>query len=527
MASNVAAMLILGLLLSVITLMGRSTIVSSGVMERASTAAIERATSRANTNFTIESIAVFGTTVTIELKNTGSTTATDYTHMDFIADYVGGGSTIITRLTYTEGALLADEWKKSSISPDNLEEDTWNRTEVLTLDGRLSSSPDTSTTATFAVGTPDGVTRTISVVVDAAINDILEVDQGQSPKIIPVSGDIYAVPYEGAGDDGFLKTVEIASSGEIRDEELDSLEFDTSNGETPDIIGISGDVYAIAYEGNGSDGFLKTVTIATDGQITDPVVDTLEFDTSQGKEPNIISISGDVYAIAYAGDRDDGFLKTVTIATDGQITSPVIDTLEFDTQQGREPQIIPISGDVYAIAYRGRNDDGFLKTVTIATDGTITNSVIDTFEFDNSNGEEPNMLPISGDVYAIAYRGPDDDGTLATVTIATDGTITNSVIDTLEFDAVRGVAADMMAIANDVYAIAYEGSGSDGFLTTVTIATDSQITDPVIDTFEFETSNGQDPEIIPVAGVYAIAYEGPGTNVFLQTLQILTDGQIP
>ena len=58
-------------------------------MERASTAAIERATSWANANFTIESIAVFGTTVTIELKNTRSTSATDYTHMDFIADYIG------------------------------------------------------------------------------------------------------------------------------------------------------------------------------------------------------------------------------------------------------------------------------------------------------------------------------------------------------------------------------------------------------------------------------------------------------
>ena len=186
MASSIAAMLILGLLLSVITLMGRSTIVSSGVMERASTAAIERATSRANTNFTIESITVFGTTVTIQLKNTSSTPATDYSHMDFIVDYVGGGSTIITRLTYTEGALLADEWKKSSISPDNLEENTWNQTEILTLDGRLTSSPDTSTTATFAVGTPDGVTRTISVVVADPVNDILELDQGKEPDILLV-----------------------------------------------------------------------------------------------------------------------------------------------------------------------------------------------------------------------------------------------------------------------------------------------------------------------------------------------------
>jgi predicted heme/steroid binding protein len=527
MASSIAAMLILGLLLTTITLMGRTILVSSDVMERASTAAIDRAASRAKTNFSIESITVFGTTVTIKLKNTGSTSATDYAHMDFIADYIGGGSTIITRLTYTEGALLADQWKKSSISPDNLEENVWNKTETLTLDGRLSSSPDTSTTATFAVGTPDGVTRTISVIVADPVNDILELDQGKAPGILLVSGDIYAVPYTGAGDDGFLKTVEISSSGEIRDEELDTLEYDTTKGKTPDIIPISGDVYAIAYAGDGDDGWLVTVTIATDGQIAGTVIDSLEFDTKKGKDPSIIAISGDVYAIAYAGDRDDGFLATVTIATDGQIANSVIDSLEFDTQQGKIPNIIAISGDVYAIAYGGRNDDGFIKTVTIATDGQITNSVIDTLEFDTSNGEEPVILPISGDVYAIAYRGPDDDGVLKTVTIATDGQITNTVIDTFEYDAVSGKDPSIISIADDVYAIAYEGTGSDGFLVTVTIATDGQITDPVIDTFEFDTSTGKTPIIMPVAGVYVIAYEGPGTDVFLQTMQILTDGQIP
>jgi hypothetical protein len=55
----------------------------------------------------------------------------------------------------------------------------------------------------------------------------------------------------------------------------------------------------------------------------------------------------------------------VEIATDGQITNTVIDTLEFDTSDGFEPDIIHVSGDFYAIAYRGINNDGFLKTVEI------------------------------------------------------------------------------------------------------------------------------------------------------------------
>ena len=46
-------------------------------------------------------------------------------------------------------------------------------------------------------------------------------------------------------------------------------------------------------------GFVKTVEIDALGQITDTVIDTLEFDTANGEYPNIIQVSEYVYAIAY------------------------------------------------------------------------------------------------------------------------------------------------------------------------------------------------------------------------------------
>ena len=254
---------------------------------------------------------------------------------------------------------------------------------------------------------------------------------------------MYVIAYTGDTDDGFLKTVQIAGSGEIGNEEIDSFEFDVVKGKTPDIIPISGDVYAIAYAEDGDDGRLITVTITNDGQITEAIIDSVEFDNAKGKTPNIIHISGNVYAIAYAGDGDDGWLKTGTITAAGQITDTLIDSLEFDPVKGKTPNIIPISGNVYAIAYAGDLDDGFLITVTIATDGQITDTVIDTLEFDTSQGKTPNIIPISGDVYAIAYAGNADAGSLKTVTIATDGQITDPVIDTLEFDSAKGKTPNM------------------------------------------------------------------------------------
>ena len=359
--------------------------------------------------------------------------------------------------------------------------------------------------------------------------DTLEFDtmKGKTPGIIPIAGDVYAVAYAGEGDDGFLKTVTIAASGQITDAVIDTLEFDTLNGETPDIVQISGDVYAIAYAGDRADGFLKTVTIAASGQITDVVIDTLEFDTLNGETPDIVQVSGDVYAIAYAGDRNDGFLKTVTIAANGQITDAVIDTLEFDTRNGRTPDIIRISGGIYAIAYAGDKNDGFLKTVEIAANGQITDAVIDTLEFDTLNGETPDIIQVSGDVYAITYTGDRNDGFLKTVEIAANGQITDAVIDTLEFDTLKGGAPNIVRISGGIYAIAYTGDRDDGFLKTVVIAADGQITDAAIDTLEFDTLNGETPNIIPISGdLYAIAYAGDADDGFLKTVVITASGDI-
>ncbi len=359
--------------------------------------------------------------------------------------------------------------------------------------------------------------------------DTLEFDTvtGKVPDIIHVSGNIYAIDYQGAGKNppGFLKTVEISSAGAIADTVVDTLEFDAAKGMVPDIIHVSGDIYAIVYQGDKDDGFIKTVEISSAGAVTDTVIDTLEFDAANGMVPDIIHVGGDIYAIAYQGGGDDGFLKTVEISSAGAITDTVIDTLEFDAVKGMVPDIIHVSGDIYAIAYQGDGDDGFLKTVEISSAGAITDTVVDTLVFDAAKGKVPDIIHVSGDIYAIAYQGDGDDGFLKTVEISSAGAITDTVVDTLEFDTAKGKEPDIIHVSGDIYAIAYQGDGDLGTLKTVEISPAGAITDTVIDTLGFDAVRGKVPGILHVGGdVYAIAYQGGGDNGFLKTVEILPGG---
>ena len=195
-----------------------------------------------------------------------------------------------------------------------------------------------------------------------------------------------------------------------------------------------GTVFTLRFQSaTGAEVYLQKATPAdlpkvveltsSSGSVPPPTNNTLEFDAVKGKTPRIFPISGIMYAIVYAGDTDVGYLKTYTLAPNGRIIKTANDSLTLDSVKGKEPDMISISGNVYAIAYSGAGDDGFLKTVTIATDGQIPDTVIDTLEFDTVNGEDANIIPISGDVYAIAYSGDTDDGFLKSIELRTSGQI--------------------------------------------------------------------------------------------------------
>ncbi|HEY90209.1 MAG TPA: hypothetical protein G4O07_00070 [Dehalococcoidia bacterium] len=336
----------------------------------------------------------------------------------------------------------------------------------------------------------------------------------------------YTIVYEGANDDGYLKTIEIAPNGLITKSTIDTLVFDETCVE-PDITYVSGDVYAISYEGLSGDGYLTTVQVNDEGQITDTVIDTLEFDILEGLTPEINRVSGDVYAIAYTGESDDGYLVTVEIAPDGQITDTVIDTLEFDAVDCLTPDIIHISGNIYAIVYTGESDDGYLVTVEIAPDGQITDAVIDTLEFDAESSLDPRIINVTGSIYAIVYMGYLNDGFLKTVEIAPDGQITDAVIDTLEFDTVDGHTPDITHASGNIYSLAYVGTQSDGFVKTVEIAAGGQITDTIIDTLEYDTLSAGGPDIIETSdGLFAIVYMGEDSDGFVRMVETETNGQI-
>ena len=342
---------------------------------------------------------------------------------------------------------------------------------------------------------------------------------GVLPKIIHVSGTTYAIGYQGYRNDGYLVTISIEANGAITGV-IDSLEFDTSNGAHPWIIHIAGDVHAIAYVGPGGNGTIKTLTIQPDGTIG-AVIDTFAYDPGPSViEPVIVHISGSVYAVFYGGPDNDGWLKTITINSDGTIGG-IIDSLEFDTAYGVYSDPIHIGGNVWAVAYTADAifGPGRIKTISIANNGVI-GAIISSYDYDGNQTSAPDIIHISGNVYVIAYGGPGRHGWLKTISIV--GGSIGAVIDSMEFEAVYGCNPWIIYVADDVYAIAYDGPDGDGWLKTITI-NGSGVIGGEVSALEYDPANGRYQSMIHVSGnIYAIAYLGPGNDGWLKTVDIET-----
>jgi len=327
-----------------------------------------------------------------------------------------------------------------------------------------------------------------------SVIDTLEVyeDYGYLPQPIRVGANMYAVVYSGAGTDGFIKTFGVSDAGAIDNALTDTLEFETGHCEEPEIIHISGEVYAIAYTGPDLDGWIKTVTIGSDGEIADAVIDSFEFEDEWCLRPSIVHVYGTIYAVAYTDYYTLADSKRLLIldATAGLtaadigkvvagVTTGDTGTLEdYDT----DLHLLWVTPDAVGDKFDNASEEitvdgvtcgnmtstskttcfrGKIKTVAISAAGAITDAVVDTGYYEETyNGDYPHILRVARGVYAITYSNgtPSSSGGLGVGVIKTilitDEGVVGSAIDSTTFDTIVG--HQRIAHAGDnIYAIGY------------------------------------------------------------------------
>lgn len=345
-----------------------------------------------------------------------------------------------------------------------------------------------------------------------------ETTNGEQPDVCLVRPGMYLIVYEGPDFDLWAHTVSIDSSGVITD--LDSLELDTVNSSNchAQTIQLSNGYAAVVYKGDDDDGYITTVSVDASGNIA--VVQTWEYAAGTCWDPFIMNISGTTYVIAtynFGGSS----LFTVTISATGVIAGAIIDTLALAVSANSGIQGIHISGDVWAFAYsrKATGEDIVIDTVEIDAAGNIGAAVIDTFNVTTLiTAAWPTLIHVSGTIYAcVYYKATDTSTQLFTIDIQNDGTIAAAVTDSAQVSASGSVLANIGLYDTNDFLVTRPGNAvnvaiaDDG---TIGAVTDSKSTGSMYWVRQLATATPY---------IWIIVYEGLSHDGFISTLGIMPE----
>ena len=349
-----------------------------------------------------------------------------------------------------------------------------------------------------------------------------ETEMGRHNSIVQVDSDTYALAYSDENEKGWIATFTITSNGSSITE-INSLKHNNNQGLYNSLTQVDSDTYLLAYTGPDNDGFISSFTISSDGTSITEIVQ-LEHQTSHAEYNSLIQVDSDTYVLAHSGPDNDGFITTFTVPSDGSSITKVA-TIEHNTSDASFNSLIQVDSDTYLLGYTGSGEDGFIATFTISSDGASITEVSE-LEHQTSKADYNSLEKVDSDTYALAYSGPGIDGFITTFTVPQDGaTITE--VATIEHNTSDASFNSLIQVDPDTYVLAYSGTGEDGYIATFTISSNG-ITITEIDEIEHDTEKGRYNSVVQVdSDTYALAYAGLNSDGFIKTFSIQSDGTLP
>lgn len=231
--------------------------------------------------------------------------------------------------------------------------------------------------------------------------------------IIMLDSTHFAVVYLGVDIDGFVSTFSIDGSYNIS--LLNTLEYDTTNGQLASMCKIDSTHFAIANRDDSYyEGYVRTFSV--DGSYAITQVSKAKFSyVSKISYASIILLDASHLAIAYTGGSA-GYLRIVSF--NASYVLSVVSHLQHAASYYNNGHncLAKIDDTHFALAFAGESDDGYIKTFGV--DGSYNMTEIDSLEHDTANGTFNSLILLDATHLALAYAGERDDGYVKTFLIS-------------------------------------------------------------------------------------------------------------
>ncbi|SVD35212.1 uncharacterized protein METZ01_LOCUS388066, partial [marine metagenome] len=282
------------------------------------------------------------------------------------------------------------------------------------------------------------------------------------------------------------KTFTISSSGTIS--QTNSKKHTNSFYSNDSFIHLNGTTYVLAFRGPGDDGFISTFKITNDGA-TIELLKEYEHDTGHGDLHRIQKMSDSTFVVMYK-DPSVTSLKTFHTTADGKTITELKKAVLYDSAL-LGPAIAMVDENTYLFAGGAKDQDGYIYTYDIPADGSSITKVAEK-EFDDEFSDYHDLYNAGSNSFLLSHQGTNNKyGYLKMFTVPANGSNITEIYNTNFNNNVTGMTS-LEKLDADTYALAYQGSGNDGYISTFTV----KAGDTVLPVISFVTVSDDNSKVV-------------------------------
>jgi uncharacterized protein YaiE (UPF0345 family)/competence protein ComGC len=349
-----------------------------------------------------------------------------------------------------------------------------------------------------------------------------DIDNGQYPSLVHISGANYLCAYEGDRSDGWVCILAV-NAGDWSVSAAGFFEFNTRDGQTPVLAKIDDTHFLCAYVGPGSDGFACILEYTPPATLNE--LDSLEFYTADCATPALCQIDSTHYLCAYSDVAVGYTVSTVVLTVDtGSWSINSGASTSFASTATPCPALAKIDDTHYLCAYEGQTGSAHGAAVVLTVnpaDWTITPGTH--FDFHGEAADAPELAKIDDTHYLCSYWAGSNEGRATVLTVnPADWTVTKDVGPDFLLDPMTSTYHQLSQIDGTNFLCAYPAfvSGRRGTAVVLTVNTGNWSVSKKTPA-AFESASCSQPALCKVdAEHYLCAYAGSASDGFVGVLEL-------
>lgn len=336
--------------------------------------------------------------------------------------------------------------------------------------------------------------------------------------IVHVDNDVFAIVSEKQTHDIVLVTLNISSKGDIDFTQGYELNIGSGGGTSswtskPCITYIENDIYLVAYIESNETISLKTFYIYPNATIVETGHQV--FLDEKCADPYLVNIRDTFVGLAYSlkntggSGKNDGIVRVLDITDSGQIDLVCNET--FGNIGWFEPKLYMVYDSMLALTYSVANE-GFLSTITISNLNSIEKDS-GSFTINSTECYDPFLVQVQDNLSAIFYSS--DAGFVKTIFIDKDGSITNTgheiKISQDVFDSPPHGLRVSEGVVFFTFSI-FDSPGTQGYFSSINVAEEGNLSF-IRKPYRYETDKCFTPEVFVISdSVLGVIYRSSGDH---------------